>query len=310
MPEPWTTMGAAAGDLFSTMPDSVSAAAKPPPPVIDAAAIARRSKSNLAFALGCLPAERRRDMITFYAFCRIVDDIADEEGFSLKDRRIQLAAWRRVVRGEQSAPDEVARDVVALPQKYGFSAALLEEIIDGVSMDLENRRYETFAELQTYCYKVASVVGLVSLAIFGVDEGEGRDYAVNLGYGLQLTNILRDVRVDWENDGRLYLPLEDMARFGYTVEDVAARRHNAAFEALMKFEAGRAGEFYAKSRAAMPKNHRGRLLAAEAMRQIYHGILVRMQEEGYRVYEKRYRLTKGHKAFILISAWVRGLFAR
>lgn len=276
-----------------------------PPPPINAAEVARRAKSNLAFALACLPRERRRDMTTFYAFCRLVDDIADETGLSRKDRRIQLGAWRRIVCGEQAPADEIGRDLIVLPAKYGFDAAWLEEIIDGVSMDLEAQRFVTFEELRGYCYKVASVVGLVSLRIFGVPPGKGHDYAVNLGLALQLTNILRDVRADWDNDRRLYLPKEDMDAHGVGEDDIAHGRATPQFVALMHYEAGRALAFYDAAVAARPDECLHLLQAAEAMRKIYFGILQKMRADGCRVHEKRYRLSTPAKIAILGGAWLR-----
>jgi 15-cis-phytoene synthase len=273
---------------------------------IDAVMITQKSKSNLAFALSCLPAERRRDMISFYAFCRIVDDIADEPGFSLKERRIQLAAWHRIVTGQQSPPHPVGREVAALPARYGFPAAWLSEIVDGVSMDLESVRFDTYEQLLGYCYKVASVVGLVSLAIFGVQGDTAHAYAINLGYGLQLTNIIRDVKADWDNDQRVYLPQEDLARFGYTLDDLSAHRYTEGFRGLMAFEAQRALQFYEQAIATRPESERHRLVAAEAMRKIYHSILLKMQANGFRVFGPRYRLSRWQKGAIVAQGWLRG----
>jgi len=274
-------------------------------PSIHAADVARRAKSNLAFALACLPRERRRDMVTFYAFCRLVDDIADEGSLSLKDRRIQLGAWRRIVSGEQAPVEEIARDLVVLPAQYGFDPALLEEIIDGCSMDLEVRRFATFADLRAYCHKVASVVGLVSLRIFGLPAGVGDAYAVKLGLALQLTNILRDVRTDWENDERLYLPLEDLAAYGVTEQEIATRRPTPRFYAMMRVQSDRALSYFEEAVAARPAAHFGQLQASEAMRRIYHGILLKMRADGHRVLDRRYRLSNIHKAVILGGAWMR-----
>ncbi len=274
-------------------------------PGLSAAEVARRAKSNLAFALACLPAARRRDMVTFYAFCRIVDDIADEDGLSLKDRRIQLGAWRRIVRGEQAPADDIARDLVALPARHRFSTAWLEEVIDGVSMDLEKRRYADFGELRDYCYKVASVVGLVSLPIFGVPPDEGRDYAINLGLALQLTNILRDIRADWENEHRIYLPQDELAAYGVTEAMFDARVATPEMLRLLRFQAERALGYYEAAIAARPRAWRSRLQAAEAMREIYHRLLLKMQADNFRVLEKRYRLSTPRKMLILARSWLR-----
>lgn len=274
-------------------------------PAIDAADVARRAKSNLAIALSCLPRDRRRDMTTFYAFCRLVDDIADEGTLSVRDRRIQLGAWRRIVTGGQEPADRFARDVAALPVRHGFSPALLEEIIDGCAMDLEVRRFATFAELRGYCHKVAGVVGLVSLRLFGLPAGVGEAYAENLGLALQLTNILRDVRTDWENGQRLYLPLEDLAAHGVGESEIAARQPGPGFPRLMQFESDRALTYFDAAVAARPDQWLSRLQASEAMRHIYHGILMRMRADGHRVLERRYRLSAARKLAILAGAWIR-----
>jgi phytoene synthase len=287
----------------SALPDTTITGNDPPP---NASAVARNAKSNLAFALACLPRQRRSDMVAFYAFCRVVDDLADEGDFSLKDRRVQLGAWKRTVRGEQAPANSIAAQIIELPRKYGFDPALLEEVIDGVSTDLEVRRFATFDELRSYCYKVASVVGLISLPIFGLPPGTGHEYAVNLGLALQLTNILRDVRVDWENDQRLYLPLEDLSAHGCPLEDIAERRYSKAFLSVMQFESDRALAYFEAALAAYPRNYARRLQSAEAMRKIYLGILQKMRADGFRVFDRRYRLPKARKALILVGSMLRG----
>jgi len=277
----------------------------PPPPTIHAADVARRAKSNLAFALACLPPRQRRDMTTFYAFCRLVDDLADEGDLPLDDRRAQLNTWRRIVRADEAAPHDLARDLAALPARYGFDPGLLEEIIDGCSMDLEVRRYQTFEDLRAYCHKVASVVGLVSLRLFGLPAGVGDEYAVKLGLALQLTNILRDVRTDWENDQRLYLPLEDLAAHGVSVEEIASRQPGPGFAGLMRFQSDRAQSYFDAAVAARPASHLRELQASEAMRRIYHTLLLKMRADGYRVLHRRYRVPTVQKVAILGSAWLR-----
>jgi 15-cis-phytoene synthase len=275
-------------------------------PAATASAVAKNARSNLAFSLACLPRQRRRDMIAFYAFCRVVDDLADEGNLSLRDRRIQLGAWKRIVRGEQAPADAIAAAVIELPRKYGFDAALLEEVIDGVSTDLEVRRFQTFDALRTYCYKVASVVGLVSLPIFGLPQSEGHDYAVNLGLALQLTNILRDIRVDWENDQRLYLPMEDLSAHGCSIEDIAGRRRSEAFLSVMRFESDRALGYFAAALDSRPRKHLRLLQSAEAMRKIYLGLLRKMRADRFGVFERRYRLHSARKALILAGSIARG----
>ncbi len=272
--------------------------------------IVKRSRSNLAFALACLPKRRRHDMYVFYAFCRVVDDIADDEGWTTPQRLDALDRWREVVTGKAKELEPFESDLMELRARHDIPPEELLAIIDGVSMDIEPRRYETWEDLKLYCYRVAGCVGLVSIRIFGCREEKSRDYAVNLGYALQITNILRDIRADWENGERIYLPLEDLAAAGYTVEDLAAMRHNEAFRLLMRQQVARARDYYHLARASLTKRDRRPLLAAEAMRRIYSETLDLLEEDGYHVFDQRYRLSNVRKARLVAGAWSKGIFGR
>lgn len=272
--------------------------------------IVKRSRSNLAFALACLPKRRRNDMYIFYAFCRVVDDIADDEGWTTPQRLEALDRWRSVVRGEASEMEPFERDLLELRQRYSIPAEEMLSIIDGVAMDIEPRRYASWEELKLYCYRVAGCVGLVSIRIFGCRDEKSRDYAINLGYALQITNILRDVRADWENGQRIYLPLDEMAAAGYSVADLAAMRHNEAFVLLMRQQVARAWDYYHLARASLTKRDRRPLLAAEAMRRIYSETLDLLEADGYHVFDQRYRLSNLRKARLVAGAWSKGLFGR
>ncbi|HEY5035808.1 MAG TPA: phytoene/squalene synthase family protein, partial [Chthoniobacterales bacterium] len=183
--------------------------------------ITRASKSNLALAFVSLGRERRHDITVFYAFCRLIDDIADATDISVEEKATQLTRWRQALVQPTTDESSVAPQVRELLMKYPITTAMMEEIIDGVEMDLTVSHYETFAELREYCYRVASAVGLVSIEIFGYRNAACREYAISLGLGLQITNILRDVAKDLSN-GRIYLPQEDMARSGYSETDLQA----------------------------------------------------------------------------------------
>ena len=272
--------------------------------------IVKRSRSNLAFALACLPKRRRNDMYVFYAFCRVVDDIADDEGWTTPQRLEALDRWRAVVRGEAKEMEPFEQDLLELRQRYAIPAEEMLSIIDGVAMDIEPRRYASWEELKLYCYRVAGCVGLVSIRIFGCRDEKSRDYAVNLGYALQITNILRDVRADWENGQRIYLPLDEMAAAGYSVADLAAMRHNGAFILLMRQQVARAWDYYHLARASLTKRDRRPLLAAEAMRRIYSETLDLLEADGYHVFDQRYRLSNLRKARLVAGAWTKGLFGR
>jgi 15-cis-phytoene synthase len=262
---------------------------------MNAAKITRDSKSNLALAFVALGRERRDDITIFYAFCRVIDDIADSSETSAEEKASALKAWRKWIR--ESAPDEpaLAGDVRGLYAKYAITPPMLDEIIDGVEMDLGNVRYETFEALRLYCYRVASAVGLVSIEIFGYRNAACRDYAIQLGLALQVTNIIRDVGKDLGN-GRIYLPQEDLARFSYSAADLRARIHNDAFVQLMDFEASRAEDFFSRAAAFLPREDRRSMVAAEIMASVYHALLRRMKADRFRVFDKEYKLSKIEKS--------------
>jgi phytoene synthase len=262
---------------------------------MNAAKITRASKSNLALAFVSLGRERRRDITIFYAFCRVIDDIADSTELTVEEKARDLTAWRHWLR--EGTPDEpaLARDLRELIAKYSLRPAMLEEIIDGVEMDLRSVRYCSFEELRVYCYRVASAVGLVSIEIFGYRNPACRQYAIQLGLALQMTNIIRDVGKDLSN-GRVYLPQQDLARFEYPEEDLRLRKYNDPFLRLMEFEAGRAEEFFAHAAELLPREDRRSMVAAEIMRSVYQALLRRMKADGFRVFEKEYRLTRLEKS--------------
>ncbi len=276
----------------------------------DAAEIVRRSRSNLAFALACLPRQRRHDMYVFYAFCRVVDDLADDEGIPLAERRQGLLRWREVLRGTSGGLGSLESAVLAVRDRYQIPTTDMEEIIEGVSMDLEPRRYANWEELRQYCYRVASCVGLVSTRIFGCQAPQSREYAVSLGLALQITNILRDVHGDWLNGHRIYLPQDEMAAAGYSDSDLAAGRVNDAFLRLMDQQIARARRYYQQARDALTPADRIPLLASETMRRIYSETLDLLEKDGCRVFDQRYSLPKWRKASLVASAWFRGLRAR
>jgi 15-cis-phytoene synthase len=253
--------------------------------------ITHASKSNLALAFVSLGAERRRDITIFYAFCRLVDDIADSPELRPEEKARQLIAWRRALGGPVTDESAVASAVRGLIGKYAITPAMLEEIIDGVEMDLTVARYETFAALREYCYRVASAVGLVSIEIFGYENPACKEYAIELGLALQMTNILRDVDKDLRN-GRIYLPQEDLAKFGYSADDLAARIYDDRFVRLMQFEAERAQAYFEKAAALLPREDRRSMVGAQIMASIYHALLRQMERDRFRVFERNYGLGK------------------
>jgi phytoene synthase len=261
---------------------------------VNAERITRESKSNLAFAFVVLGRERRRDITTFYAFCRLIDDIADGAQLSLEEKSRQLAQWRASLRSAEPNEPSLARAIRELMAKYRLAPAMLEEIIAGVEMDLTISQYTTFEELRVYCYRVASAVGLVSIEIFGYRNPATREYAVQLGLALQMTNILRDVGKDLTS-GRIYLPQEDLARFGYSADALRARTYDERFLKVMRFEAARAEEFFANAKNSLSAEDRRSMIAAEIMSAIYFALLQRMKRDNFRVFDRQYELSKPAK---------------
>jgi 15-cis-phytoene synthase len=262
---------------------------------VNAAKITRASKSNLALAFVALGRERREDITIFYAFCRVIDDIADSTELTVPEKARDLTAWRRWLREDTADAPTLARDLRGLIAKYSLTPAMLEEIIDGVEMDLHNVLYDSFDELRVYCYRVASAVGLVSIEIFGYRNPACRQYAIQLGLALQMTNIIRDVGKDLSN-GRIYLPQQDLARFDYPEEDLRLRKYNESFLRLMEFEAARAEGFFARAVELLPREDRRAMVAAEIMRSVYQALLRRIKADGFRVFEKEYRLGRLEKS--------------
>jgi 15-cis-phytoene synthase len=268
--------------------------------------IARRSKSNLALALSTLPRRRKQDMLTFYAFCRVIDDIADEPVDTVEERSRALDAWRDGLRHGFSKPDELQAELEGVIKRYAIPRQLLVEIVDGVACDLTQTRYESYDDLLAYCYKVACVVGLVSIEIFGYKNPACRDYSIALGYALQITNIIRDVGEDARN-GRIYLPQEDLRRFGVTVEQLTRGVHTPEFESLMEFQYGRAQSFYNDAERLLPDEDRHTMLAAEMMAQVYGEILDKIRRRHFQVFGPRIGLGKLRKITILSAYTARGI---
>lgn len=268
--------------------------------------ITRASGSNLALAFAALPRERRRDMSTFYAFCRVVDDIVDEPA-PRAEKVAALSTWRAAVRGETPGESPLAAPVREIIARHSLNVEQFLEIIAGMEMDLDGASYATWEQLELYCHRVASVVGLVSLGIFGADTRRAREYALKLGLAFQLTNILRDVGQDFANGGRVYLPQEDMMRFGVTRDDIAAGRRSDAFLALMDFESVRADEYYRAAIAARPDADRKALVAAEIMRAVYSRLLEKMRLDRWHVFDRRYSLGKLTKLWFVLRGWLGAL---
>jgi phytoene synthase len=267
------------------------------------AEITRQSSSNFYYAFMLLPAERRRALYAVYAFCRFVDDVADDE--SIREPAALLARWRGElgrVYGEGVPTRAISRALADAVKRFSVPRAYFDELIAGMEMDLSRKRYATFEELRSYCYRAASVVGLICIEIFGYSNPAARIYAENLGIACQLTNILRDVKEDADK-GRIYLPLEDLERFGVSEQDILKGVYSESFTRMMEFEAQRARDFYRIARQSLPPEDRSTLLTAEAMRMIYGKLLERIISSNYRVLDRRLSLSATHKLYLVGRAW-------
>ena len=276
------------------------------------ASLTRKSRSNFYFAFLTLPRARRDALYAVYAFCRTVDDVADL-GSDPAAQRAGLARWRedvaRCFTPGATPAHPIARQLQTAVAAYAIPRAALEAIIDGCEMDLERVRYETFEDLEPYCYRVASAVGLCCIEIFGYTDPRAREYAVQLGTALQLTNIIRDVGSD-AKDGRVYLPQRDLKDFGVTEDDLGAGRSGEAFVRLMAHQAARARRFYAAARAAYPAVDARSLVPAEIMGRIYYALLEEIEARRFAVFGERVTVPARRTVAIALRCWARARLRR
>ncbi|MBW3539707.1 MAG: phytoene/squalene synthase family protein [Planctomycetes bacterium] len=269
--------------------------------------LAKARAGNFYYTFLTLPRSLRRDMCALYAFMRVSDDIGDADGAPVAQRGDELARWQRALRdalsgtGYEHAALPALADVVArrgIPPKY------LDDVIEGVRMDLAPGEIETFADLQRYCYHVAGAVGLCCIHVWGFRDEAALAPAVDCGLAFQLTNILRDLREDAAM-GRVYLPREDLERFGYAPADIAAGRRDERFRRLMAFEIERARGYYRSAARLVPMlAPSGRAILA-AMLRVYGGLLDEIERRDYDVFSRRVSLPRHRKLWIAASSLVR-----
>jgi 15-cis-phytoene synthase len=272
---------------------------------LNAEEFTKASKSNLALAFVALPRDRRRDMSIFYSFCRIVDDLADESIATVEERQRALNIWKASLSTSIDGESPLAKQIRDLIARRNLAVEYFNEIILGCEMDLCGTAYDTWDDLRLYCHRVASCVGLVCLGIFGARSPDAVRYAKDLGLAFQVTNIIRDVAHDFREMGRIYLPREEMERFGYSREALAAGRRDEAFCKLMTFQADRAESYYQGARTAYPRSDRRALVAAEIMRRVYYRLLQKIRQDEFRVFERKYRLGRLEK----LTCVIRGVIA-
>ncbi|NBR29503.1 MAG: squalene synthase HpnD [Betaproteobacteria bacterium] len=267
---------------------------------------ASQSGSSFYYSFLFLPPPRRRAITAFYAFCREVDDVVDE-CTDLNVARTKLAWWRSEVAAiyAGNAKHPVALALAALLPEFNIAQERLQEIIDGMEMDLTQHRYRDFEALQKYCHLVAGVVGLVSAEIFGYSNPRTLEYAENLGMAFQLTNIIRDVGEDARRD-RIYIPIDELARFNVTAADILHARHSEAFEKLMVFQINRALDYYARAMTLLPAEDRRAQRPGLVMAAIYRTLLEEIRRDGCHVLTQRTALTPVRKLWIAWRTWMRG----
>lgn len=268
-------------------------------------------KTSFYYSFLVLPADQRRAIIAVWDFCRAVDDAVDEHhadtgGEAAQPPREAIAFWRaelaRCYGGEAPATPQ-GQGLQPWIARFQLPREAFEDVVDGVAMDLDRARYQTFDELLEYCRRVASAVGLIGLRIFGCRSDKAAEYALHLGVALQLTNILRDVKDDLEQ-GRLYLPLEDLRAAGCSERDLAAGAMVEPVRRLLAFECQRAHAFYRRALEARPAEDRRRLVAAEIMRAVYFETLQRIEQNGYDVFSIPARVPRPVQAAIALRTWL------
>ncbi len=266
--------------------------------------VTRTEAKNFYYAFVTLPKPKRQAIFAAYAFCRLCDDIADEP-LPLNEKRRKLhevdAALERASDGNPDGP--VYSALAHAVGEYGIPWEDLSEIARGVEMDLTLNRYETFDDLATYCYRVASVVGIVCIHIFGFSDPMARDYAIDLGLGMQLTNILRDIREDAEM-GRIYLPQEELRRFSYPEEALIAGEINEDFVRLMRFQVARARGYFDSGKRLLPLLPVRSRACPAVLGGLYSRVLDRIEQQGYDVYERRISLPTREKLFVAVRIWL------
>ena len=253
-----------------------------------------------------LPADKRDAIVAVWDFCRAVDDAVDEPGGL--DPEHALTKWRyEIARLYGGRAPQTAQGQQLLPflSRFKLPRSAFEDLIDGVEMDLGPRRYETFEALKQYCLRVASAVGLICVEIFGYTDLQTRDYAIDLGIALQLTNIIRDVRTDVER-GRVYIPAEDLRTFQCDESDLrGGALPTEQVRRLLAFQADRARYFYRKAQATLPKHDERRLVAARIMGAIYLDLLETIERSGYDVFRQKIRISRPRQALIAGLTWAK-----
>jgi phytoene synthase len=268
--------------------------------------ISKKSKSSFYYAFNLLPNEKRDAMNTVYAFCRQTDDIIDEGNDPDDLKYEKLHKWRIEFEKAFSGNSEylLLNKLATTISKFNIPLEPFFELIKGMEMDLQRKRYLTFDDLTLYCYRVASTVGLMCIEIFGYKNKSAKDFAVDLGIALQLTNILRDIKKDAKN-GRVYLPQEDLKKFNYSEIELYSSAYNLNFINLMQYEVERAKRYFEKATEELDLDDKPAMFAARAMQHIYYKLLRKITDAKYDVYNKNIRVSNFEKIGISVGVWAK-----
>lgn len=272
--------------------------------------LAQNRLSNFYFSFLLLPKPKREAIETIYAFCRYTDDIVDEQGDE-GEKHTRLRQWTIELQSALRGNSRYAllNNLAGIIRRFRIPLEHFEELLKGMEMDLVKTRYETFEELEQYCYRAASTVGLICSEVFGYHHERTKQYAINLGIALQLTNILRDIKPDARR-GRIYLPREDLHRFGYSEQDLMNSVYDERFVELMRFECERAHAYYRKAKAHLAEDDKPLFYAARTMGNIYYLLLRRIERSRYDVFSRRIRLSAAAKLLVAMALRIRNKFPR
>ncbi|MBI4300871.1 MAG: phytoene/squalene synthase family protein [Chloroflexi bacterium] len=273
--------------------------------------LTKERAKNFYYASITLPREQRKAIYAAYAFCRHCDDYSDDD-LAYEQKLVLLAGYRESLAKafDETPSDPLFSALRDTAEKYHIPKKYFDEIISGVEMDLSLRRYRTFDDLFTYCYRVAAVVGLICVQIFGYKDPRAQEYAVDLGVAMQLANILRDIKEDAGRD-RIYIPQEDLQRFGYSEQDLLRGMINQPFVEMMRFEVERARDYFERGSKLLPLLPLRSRACPAVLRGIYKAVLGRIEQGNYDVYSQRMRLRTREKlrltGRIWVGTWVKGL---
>jgi len=268
--------------------------------------ISKKSKSSFYYAFNLLPEDKREAMNTVYAFCRKTDDIVDENSDPTDLKYEKLRKWRIEFEKCFSGHSEFAllNKLGTTISKFDIPLDPFFELIKGMEMDLQKDRYKSFEDLQLYCYRVASTVGLMCIEIFGYKHPSTKKFAIDLGIALQMTNILRDIGKDAKN-GRIYLPQEDLNKFNYTEQEIISLIYNENFRDLMIYESSRAKQYFNSATAHLDIDDKKTMFAARAMQHIYYKMLENIIAADYDVFNNDIKVSKFEKVGIALGVWAK-----